>query len=50
MRIQSIRDIDQETWRRFVAYCKIKGVKVGSELDNVLKNHIKKNLKDLFEK
>ena len=26
-----IKDIDEEIWRKFVAYCKIKGVKVGDE-------------------
>ena len=45
MRIQSVRDLDKETWIKFVAYCKIKGVKVGDELDKILKDYLKKNFK-----
>ena len=44
-----VKDINEETWRKFVAYCKIKGVNVGPELDELLKNHLKKNLNKLFE-
>ena len=44
-----IKDINEETWRKFVAYCKLKGVTVAEELDEILKNHLKKELKRLFE-
>jgi len=49
MAYKLVKDIGEETWRKFVAYCKIKGVKVGSELEVLLKNHIKNNLNELFK-
>lgn len=49
MKHKLIKDIDEETWNKFVAYCKLKGVKVGNELDKILKDHLKKNLRKLFE-
>ena len=45
MRIQSIRDLDKETWRKFAAYCKLKGVKVGDELNKILEEHLKKHFR-----
>ncbi len=45
-----IKDMDEETWRKFVAYCKIKNVKVSEELNTVLIEHLKKNFSRLFEK
>jgi hypothetical protein len=48
MKNKLIKDINEETWRKFVAYCKIKNIKVGEELNNVLKDHIKKNLDNLL--
>ena len=44
-----IKDIDEEIWRKFVAYCKIKGVKVGNELGGIIKKEIDKNLKNLIK-
>jgi len=49
MKHKLIKDINEETWRKFVAYCKLKGVTVAEELDEILKNHLKKELKRLFE-
>jgi len=43
-----VKDIDEEIWRKFVAYCKIKGVRVGSELGRVIKKEIDKNLKNVI--
>ena len=43
MGIRSIRDLDEETWRKFTAYCKLKDVKVGDELNKILDEYIKKN-------
>lgn len=43
-----IKDIDEETWRKFVAFCKLKDVKVGDELNKILDDHIKKHFKKLF--
>jgi len=45
MGIQSIRGLDKETWRKFTAYCKLKGVKVGDELNKILENYLKKYFK-----
>ena len=50
MKNKLIKDIDEETWRKFIAYCKLKDVKVGDELDKILKKHLEKNLSKLFEK
>ena len=44
-----IKDIDEATWRKFVAYCKIKGVNVGTELANVIDYYLKKNLKEMLK-
>lgn len=44
-----IKDLDDELWRKFVAYCKLKGVKVNKELEKILKEHLDKNLKKLFK-
>ncbi len=44
-----IKDIDEEVWRKFVAYCKIKGVKVGDELGKIVKKEVDKNLKNLIK-
>jgi hypothetical protein len=43
-----IKDIDEETWRRFVAYCKLKGAKVGDELGGLLDKHLEKHLKKIL--
>lgn len=40
-----IKDIDEETWRKFVAYCKLKDVKVGDKLNKILEDYLKKNFK-----
>ena len=40
-----VKDIDEETWKRFVAYCILKDVKVGEELNEILKKHLKGKLK-----
>lgn len=49
MRIQSIRDVDKEIWKKFTAYCKLKDVKVGDELSKILEENLKKKFKKLFE-
>ena len=40
-----IKDVNEETWRKFVAYCKLKGVKVGDELNNILEGYLKKHFR-----
>jgi len=44
-----IKDIDEETWRKFIAYCKLKNIKVGDELNKVLDEFLKKKLKKLLK-
>ena len=44
-----VKDMDEELWRKFVAYCKIKNVKVGNELAKLIASHIKKNLKGVLK-
>ncbi|MCH7850623.1 MAG: hypothetical protein IH845_03205 [Nanoarchaeota archaeon] len=44
-----IKDLDEELWRKFVAYCKLKGVKVNKELENILKENLDKNFKKLLK-
>ena len=41
-----IKDLDEKLWRKFVAYCTLKGVKVNKELEDILKEHLDEN----FEK
>ena len=43
-----VKDIDEEIWRKFVAYCKIKGVRVGDELGKLIKRDIDKNLRNML--
>ena len=50
MKNKLIKDINENIWRKFTAYCKLKGVKVGDELNNLLKDHLKKKLNKLFKK
>ena len=40
-----VKNIDEEVWRKFTGFCKIKGVKVGKELKAVLKGYLEKNLR-----
>ena len=47
--LQSIRNLDKKTWKKFVAYCKIKEVNVGLELGNLLDDYLKKNFKELLK-
>lgn len=45
-----IKDIDEETWRGFVAFCKLKNSKVHEELEQLIKNHTDKHLPAMFKK
>ena len=49
MKNKLVKDIDEETWRKFVAFCKLKNVNVGKELNHVLNNYLKKNFDKLFK-
>lgn len=36
-----IKDLKEETWRRFTGYCKAKGERVGKKLSNILEEYLK---------
>jgi len=40
-----IKGMDDETWRKFTGYCKIKGISVSKELKTILERYIKERLK-----
>lgn len=44
-----IKDIDEETWKKFIVYCKLKNIKAGDELNKILGDFIKKNLGGLLK-
>ena len=39
-----IKDMDEETWRRFIAFCKLKDIKVSAQLKELLDEFLEKNL------
>jgi len=45
-----IKDMDDETWRRFIAFCKLKNVKVNDEIKEILEQFLDKNLNQAFKK
>lgn len=45
MAAKLIKDIDDDAWRRFTGYCKIKGVKVGKELEKLLQEYLKNKIR-----
>ena len=44
-----VKDLDEKIWRKFVAYCKLKNIKVNKELEEILKKHLDKNFKKLLK-
>ena len=44
-----VKDINEELWRKFIAYCKIKNIKVSDELNEILMKHLKKNLRKILK-
>ncbi len=45
-----IKGMDEQTWNKFVAFCKLKNIKIASELEILINNHLDINLKKLFDK
>ena len=43
-----IKDMDKETWRRFIAFCKIKNIKVNDQLKEILEEFLEKNLNKII--
>ena len=44
-----IRDLDDIIWKKFIAYCKLKGIKVNKELEEILNDHLDKNFQKLLQ-
>ena len=44
-----VKDLNEKVWRKFIAYCAFKGVKVSKELEEILKEHLDKNFKKIFK-
>jgi hypothetical protein len=45
-----IKDMDEEAWRRFIAFCKLKNIKVNDQLKEILNGFLDKNLHKMFKK
>lgn len=45
-----IKDMDEETWRRFIAYCKLKDIKVNEQLKDILDLFLEKELSKIISK
>lgn len=43
-----IKDVDEDTWRKFIAYCKLKDITVGEQINEVLGEFLKKRLKKML--
>ena len=44
-----IKDMDEEAWRRFVAFCKLKNIKVNEQLKEILEEFLEENLDNLLK-
>jgi len=44
-----IKDMDEETWRRFIALCKLKNIKVNDQIKDILEKFIDKEFKNMLK-
>ena len=44
-----IKGMDEETWRRFIAFCKLKNINVNNQLKEILDEFLNKNLRQLLQ-
>jgi len=44
-----VKDVNDETWRKFIAYCKLKNIKVGEQMEEILNDFLNKKLKKLLK-
>ena len=44
-----IKDMDEETWRRFIAFCKLKNINVNKQLKEVLEEFLEERLDNLLK-
>lgn len=40
-----IRDVNENTWRKFAGYCKIKNKRVGELLSEILEKYLKEKIR-----
>jgi|TARA_B100000315_G_scaffold102389_1_gene93916 hypothetical protein len=40
-----LKEVDEETWRKFAGYCKAKGEKIGKKLSKILEDYLKNKIK-----
>ena len=40
-----VENIDDDTWTKFAGFCKMKGLKVGEALNDIIKCYLDKELK-----
>ena len=45
-----VKNIDDDAWRKFTAFCKFKNVKVADELKIALEEYVKKRFSKLLKK
>jgi hypothetical protein len=43
-----IKDMDEDSWRKFVAFCKIKDINVNTQLKEILDDFLEKNLQNMI--
>ncbi|MEE9525185.1 MAG: hypothetical protein V3V78_01090 [Candidatus Woesearchaeota archaeon] len=43
-----IKDMDEDTWRRFIAFCKLKNIKVNDQLKEILEEFLETNLNKII--
>ena len=43
-----IKDMDEVTWRRFIAFCKLKNINVNRQLKEILDEFLETNLNNLL--
>ena len=44
-----VKNVDEDSWRKFVAFCKYKGVRVSDELKIALEAYVKRGFKKLIK-
>jgi hypothetical protein len=40
-----VKEVDEETWRKFAGYCKAKGERIGKKLSEILNEYLKDKIK-----
>jgi len=45
MATKLIKNLDNKVWTKFAGYCKAKGITIGENLSNILKDYLEDRLK-----